>query len=109
MEAVADLEVIEAVVRSYCARFDSFLLDPPEASVVAGAAGRIKRMMAAIEADAARVYADSQVWKKEGFRSAEEWLASKSGTTPSQAKEALNTARRVGEHPLIADAVKRGE
>ena len=47
-------------------------------------------------------------WKREGFRSAAEQLASGMGTSVASARTMLETSKRVAELPATADAMRSG-
>jgi len=48
-------------------------------------------------------------WQREGFRSFEEWLAAREGTSRGQARRKTRTARRLRDHDRTADALADGE
>jgi hypothetical protein len=52
---------------------------------------------------------DTGAHKQQGFNDANAWLARQSGTTRSQAREALDTARRLEECPDTKAALRAGE
>ena len=57
---------------------------------------------------AAAKVASTEVWRGEGARTAEEWLAGRTGTTPQAARHELDTARRLERLPATAAAVQQG-
>ena len=48
-------------------------------------------------------------WQREGFRSFEDWLAAKQGTSHGQARRRARTARRLRDRDKTADALAGGE
>lgn len=52
--------------------------------------------------------AESQQWKREGFRSAAEWLAAQQGTTTGRAKADLDTSERLDGLDGTKDALRDG-
>jgi hypothetical protein len=53
--------------------------------------------------------AESAEWRRAGFASEEQWLASVTGSSAGAAKEVLTTARRLQELDAVAEAADRGE
>ncbi|MGQ0805096.1 MAG: DUF222 domain-containing protein [Actinomycetota bacterium] len=98
-----------AAVRRFAQAFDPALVSAREAERIRNEAGLIKKVAAAIEAQAAARVAETSVWKKSGERSAAHELAARTGTSVAQAREAIETGRRLRELPATADALSRGE
>jgi len=48
-------------------------------------------------------------WQREGYRSFEEWLAAKEGTSQGQARRKTRTARKLRDHDRTADALADGD
>ena len=48
-------------------------------------------------------------WQREGYRSFEEWLAAKEGTSQGQARRKARTARKLRDHDRTADALADGD
>src|SRR2546423_5159166 len=90
------------------AGFGPLSVSAEAARCIARQAGRAKNVVAGLEAAAARVYVESAAWRREGFRSPEEWLAARSGTSTGAAKKRLETAKRMDEQPTVREAVKAG-
>jgi hypothetical protein len=72
-------------------------------------AAAIKNMAATIEALAAARVAETSVWKRDGDRSAVHHLARTTGSPVGQARDALESARRLRALPAIEAAARRGE
>ncbi|MGI8683703.1 MAG: hypothetical protein ACR2MO_01120, partial [Acidimicrobiales bacterium] len=66
-------------------------------------------MLATVKAMAARRVSETDLWRKEGDASAAHQLARKSGTSVGKAREALETAGRLGGLPALEEAARRGE
>jgi hypothetical protein len=93
----------------YATRFDAAVLSAADAARVVDDAAAIKNMAATVEALAAARVAETEVWKQGGDRSAAHDLARRTGTSVGQAKDALETGRRLRDLPATAEAAKRGE
>lgn len=103
------LSHLRRAMREYADRFDPALVSARDAARTRDEASAIKRIAAAVEAQAAARVAETSVWKKSGERSAAHELAAASGTSVAQAKQTLDTGRRFSELPATARAVRRGE
>ncbi len=53
--------------------------------------------------------ADSSDWTRNGYRSPEEWLAAKTGTSFGQARSTLETSAKLEDLPTTNEALRRGE
>jgi Domain of unknown function (DUF222) len=93
----------------YAIGFDAERVSAADAARIVEDAAAIKNMAATVEAVAAARVADTQVWKRDGDRSAAHQLARTTGTTVGQAKEILQAARRLKDLPATAAAARRGE
>jgi hypothetical protein len=98
-----------SAVRKFAESFDPALVTARDAERIRNEAGLIKRVAAAIEAQAAARVAETSLWKKSGERSAAHELAAKTGTSVAQARDAIETGRRLQGLPATADALSRGE
>jgi len=76
---------------------------------------RIAEHAAHLDAATHRLLADLRAfdrargWYAQGARSCGEWLAWRIGWSPSTAREHARVAQRLGELPLVDDALRRGE
>jgi hypothetical protein len=70
---------------------------------------RGERLCAAMKARLARRVEECNVWKREGFRSAAEWLAAKTRSTIGSAVGTLETARALDALPATSEAFRAGE
>jgi hypothetical protein len=76
---------------------------------------RIAEQAAHLDAAMHRLLADIRAfdggfgWHEQGARSCAEWLAWRIGWTPGTAREHVRVARKLGELPVIDEALRRGE
>ncbi|MGH9031309.1 MAG: hypothetical protein ACRDZV_04205, partial [Acidimicrobiia bacterium] len=103
------LSDLRSVMSEYATRFDPALVSARDAQCVLDDAAAIKNMAATVEALAAARVAETGLWKQRGDRSAAHDLARRTGSTIGQAKDALDTARKLQDLPATADAAKRGK
>jgi hypothetical protein len=100
---------VRSAMREYAQRFDPDRVSAADAAQVVEDAPAIKNMAATVEALAAARVAETELWKRDGDRSAAHRLARTSGTSISQAKDALEAARRLQDLTETAAAARRGE
>ncbi|MGH9265996.1 MAG: DUF222 domain-containing protein [Acidimicrobiales bacterium] len=93
----------------YASAFDPSLLSCQQAAGAVAQAAAIEKMAATVKALAAVRAEDSGGWKEAGDRSAAHHLARTTGTSVSQAGEAIATARRLEKLPAAAAAARAGE
>jgi hypothetical protein len=103
------LSELRSAMSEYAARFDPALVSASDAARVVEDASAIEKMAATVKSFAAARVAETDLWKRDGDRSAAHQLARTTGTTVGQAKEALESARRLQDLPATADAARRGE
>jgi hypothetical protein len=106
------LEQIHRVVAELSAisrAFEPGCVDGDDAATLVELATRGERLCASIKARAARRADDTKVWKRDGHRSAQNWLAEKTGETVGAAARSLETARRLDSLPETAAAFEEGE
>lgn len=101
-------QVREAVGR-YAAVFDACLLSTEQATGAVAEAAAIEKIAATLKGLAAARAASGGAWKGAGDRSAAHHLARTTGTSVSQASEAIETARRLEKLPAVAAAARAGE
>ena len=68
----------------------------------------LERMAASARVLLSKRAAESQQWKRDGFRSAAEWLAAQQGTSTGRAKADLETSERLDELDGTKDAMRDG-
>lgn len=103
------LSDVRIAMSEYATRFQPDLVSAADAADVVEDAAAIKNMAATIEALAAARVAETEVWKRNGDRSAAHQLARTTGTSICEAQETLKAARRLQGLPATADAARRGE
>jgi Domain of unknown function (DUF222) len=103
------LSELRCAMSAYATRFDAARVSAHDAARVVEDAAAIKNMAATVEALAAARVAETELWKREGDRSAAHQLARTTGTSVAQAKDALDAARRLLELPATEAAARRGE
>jgi Domain of unknown function (DUF222) len=103
------LSELRSAMSDYATRFDPACVSEHDAARVVDDAATIKNMAATIEALAAARVAETNVWKREGDRSAAHQLARTTGTSVGAAREALESAWRLQELPTTEAAARRGE
>jgi Domain of unknown function (DUF222) len=96
-------------MRSYASRFDADRISAADAARVVEDATAIENMAASVKACAASRVAETEVWKRDGDRSAAHQLARTTGTSIGHAKETLQAARRLHNLPATQAAARRGE
>jgi hypothetical protein len=69
----------------------------------------IKRLLAGAELSLAHRVDETQAWRGSGATTSGEWLARVEGTSKADARRVLDTAARLDDQPLLADAARRGE
>ena len=93
----------------YAAAFDADLLSAEDAARVVTDAAAIEKMAATVKALAAARVAQTSVWQRSGDPTAAHYLARVGGTGVWQAREALDTGKRLTSLPATAAAARRGE
>lgn len=93
----------------YASAFDASLLTCEQAGVAVAEAAAIEKMAATVKGLAAARAEESGAWKAAGDRSGAHHLARTTGTSVSQAAEAIATARRLGKLPAASAAARGGE
>jgi hypothetical protein len=70
---------------------------------------RIERLGHGLKTRAAARVADSAVWRADGDRSPEDWLARQTGASKADAGRLVATGRQLEALPVVAEAAARGE
>jgi hypothetical protein len=96
------------LVRSVVSGIDVGGLDAPVAARVVEDCAELERLLAAVRVLAAKSLEDKALWRREGFRSAAAWMASKTGTAVGTAIATLEMAGLLGELPVLAAAFLDG-
>lgn len=94
---------------AYAAGFDAKVLTPAQCDVVVRLAAQIEASAASIKALAAARSAESDSWRREGYRSAAEKLADQAGMSAGSARRTMDTGKRMADQPEVAAAATAGE
>jgi len=103
------LEGLRDALVDYAASFDATRLTGEQASVALDLAATVENVGATLKGIAAARMAESQVWRSGGKRSPAHLLAGVSGTSVAGASESIVVARRLSDHPRLAEAARAGE
>jgi Domain of unknown function (DUF222)/HNH endonuclease len=98
-----------AAMRDALAHFEPGLLSGTDCALVASELAATEKACAAARLLAAARAVESGVHKVHGFRDGASWLATQSGTTGAQARQALETAKHLEECPDTKAAFLVGE
>jgi hypothetical protein len=101
----AALELLGEVVRD----LDVAALDAPTAAWVVEQCADAERLLGALRVRATATLKDKAIWRREGFRSAAGWMASKTGTAVGPAVAALELVEQLEHLPLLAEAFRTGQ
>ena len=94
---------------SYAGRFDPRSLSPAQAGEVVRLCAQIEASAASLKALAAARSAEANRWQGDGYRSPADQLAHDAGMSPTAAKRALDTGRRLADQPEVASVALAGE
>ena len=104
-----ELRALRQSIAAFAAGFDATALSPGDAAATAKLAAQIEASAASVKAIAAARAAEGKGWQQAGYRSASEQLADLAGMSPTAARRALDTGRRLAEQPEVASAALAGE
>lgn len=102
------LDEVLGSIRSVVAGVELDVLEPQEAARVVEQCAEAERLLAALRVLATATLPDKALWRREGFRSAAAWMASKTGTAVGTAIATMEMADRLGDLPLVAAAFRAG-
>src|SRR5262245_23199968 len=85
------------------------VLSSADAKAALGQATAIRNIAARLAGRLAPRAAESVEWRRAGFASEEQWLASITGSSAGAAKDVLETARRLEDLDAVAEAADRGD
>src|ERR671919_226494 len=105
---VDPLDEVLAAVRSLVAGFEVNGLDAHEAAQVVEQCAEGERLLGALRVLAAETLEGKALWRREGFRSAAHWMASKTGTAVGPAIATLEMASLLADLPVLAEAFRGG-
>jgi Domain of unknown function (DUF222) len=103
------LSELRSAMSAYAARFDPTRVPAADATRVVEDAAAIEKMASTVKSLAAARVAETTLWKRDGDLSAAHHLARTTGTPVGQAREALESARRLQGLPATEAAARRGE
>jgi hypothetical protein len=103
------LSDLRSEMGSYAAQFDPARVAASDAARVVEDAAAIEKMAATVKSLAAARVAQTNLWRRDGDLSAAHHLARTTGTPVGQARDALESARRLGGLPAVEAAARRGE
>jgi hypothetical protein len=103
-----DLQRIASKLRQAVGDFEPERTSGPDAARLLEAFATIEKLAAAGKLLAARRVDSSNVWRKDGHRSAADMMARKTGTGLGSAINSLQTARQLGSLPATEDALRDG-
>ncbi|HET7488826.1 MAG TPA: DUF222 domain-containing protein [Acidimicrobiales bacterium] len=109
MFGVAEIQELRTAVARFAGGFDPALVSPADAQSIVEEAAAAEHMLATVRALAAKRLADSEVWRRQGERSAAHHLARACGTSVGKARAALQTAGQLGRLPGLEAAARQGE
>ena len=104
-----ELDALRQSLLAYAGRFDAQTLTAAQAGTVVRLCAQIEASAASIKALAAARSAEGRAWQDDGYRSPSDQLAHQAGMSPSAAKRALDTGRRLADQPEVARAALAGE
>lgn len=102
------VDEVLGLLRPAVARLDVETLDPEEAAGLVGRLVEVEQLAAAGRVLATRALEHSEVWRREGFRSAAAWMAAQAGTPVGPAIATMEMARLLDDLPLVAAAFRAG-
>jgi hypothetical protein len=97
-----------ASIRSVVAGVEFDGLEPQDAARVVEQCAEAERLLAALRVLATATLHDKALWRREGFRSAAAWMASKTGSAVGTAIATMEMADRLGDLPVLAAAFRAG-
>jgi hypothetical protein len=103
-----ELDALRQSILVYACGFDARSLTPAQAGQVMQVCAQIEASVASVKALAVARCAEGSSWQHEGFRSPAHQLAGHAGMSPSAAKRALDTGRRLADQPEVARAALAG-
>src|SRR5712692_245864 len=103
------LQDVEAALREIVTDLEPEALAAERAAGLVDTFATIEKLAGAGKALAARRVADSNLWRREGERSAAHWLARRAGSSVGSAMATLETAARLPELPAVNAAMRAGE
>jgi len=103
------LQGMTTTLDGFLATVDPALLHGPDAARLLEAAAGVEQRAAALKTLLAKRATDAGQWANQGYRSPEEWLAKKTGTSYGQAAGTLSASEKLPGLPGLDKAVRDGE
>jgi hypothetical protein len=97
-----------AAVRSLVAGFEVDGLTAHEAAQVVEDCAEAERLLGVLRLMAAATLEDKALWRREGFRSVAQWMASKTGTAVGPAIATMEMTSLLADLPVLAEAFRAG-
>ena len=107
-ELARSMHEADARLRGVCSAVDPADLLAPHAVAVIEMAASTQRLLTGVRTLAVLRVLESKVWRDEGHRSPQHWLAATLGVTVGQAARIIATAERVRYQPEVAQALRDG-
>ena len=104
----SNLQRIASKLRQEVGEFEPERVSGPDAARLLEAFAAIEKLATAGKLLAARRVESSNVWRRDGHRSAADMMARKTGTGLGSAINSLQTARQLGSLPATEDALRDG-
>lgn len=104
-----ELDALSQSVKDFAAGFDAHCLTPSAAESVVRSCATMEASISSVKRLAAARAAEGTGWQHEGYRSPAEQLAHQTGMSPTAARRAIDTGRRMADQPDIAHAALAGE
>jgi hypothetical protein len=102
------LDELLPFIRSVAGGVDINSLEVQTAARVVEQCAEAERLLAALRVFAASTLEDKALWRREGFRSAAHWMASKTGTAVGPAIATLEMVGLLKDLPVLAAAFRNG-
>ena len=96
------------LIRSVVSEVDVAGLEVPEAASLVEECAEAERLFAALRVVVGATLENAAVWRREGFRSLGQWMASKTGTPVEPAAASLEMAGLLDDLPTLAAAFRGG-
>lgn len=95
-------------IRSVVAGVEVGRLDASSAAELVEECAEAERLLAALRVLATASLQDKVLWRREGFRSAAAWMASKTGTAVGTAIRTMAMVDQLADLPVLAEAFRAG-
>jgi hypothetical protein len=103
------LHQVVAAARSFVKRLEAEKLSGPELQTAYASFSELERLASAGKVLVAPRLRESADWRRNGERSAEEWMARTSGSTVAEARQVADTAEKLSGLEATAEKLRSGE